>query len=251
MRRRTKKSKRVVRRGQRKHRGGSWQSVIPAMIAEARTVQTAASNMDSYNAPFLVAGSTAVAILLHELLTADGAILTAEEQAEGEAVLTGLQKPDDLDFKFRSQGGIFSDHIRSDAAAPAAPVLAPAPGKLGLRLSISTSFTTTNDCSQYVDLAGFRCCHPLEESPIFTPYANTGTTLFSKVEFHAPREFRQRPMHAIHIQGLDVLGLREILFLYERYEVAANAPKLAAIRYLLRTVEAHPELAEKYTGKRF
>lgn len=244
------------RRGGRRRRyvgrvGGSWLNQLPAMIAEARTLQTLANDMDSYNAPFLVAGSTAVAILLHELLTADATSLSPAEHAEGQTLLASLQKPDDLDFKFRNRsgGGPFRDSIQDETSSAAKEELPL--GRVGSRgLSLRLSRIDDTSCQQYVDLAGFRCCYPLEESPIFLPRDGALPSAFSKVEFHAPREFRRLPMHAVHIAGVDMLSVQDMLALYERYEIAANTPKLAALHYIQQVVGAHPAIREKYMGLR-
>lgn len=222
-------------------RGGSLPDWLPTILGEAARIQALATSMDEYNQPFLIAGSTAVAAYIHELLTTDVSVLTPTEIAEGQTVMAALKKPDDLDFKYRRQGGLFEDHILQTQPMPQAPET-----NAGPALNFSFLQSTFNDCQQYIDIADYRCCEFWEENPIFYPQKDAP---FSKLEFHAPREFKRKRMHAAKIGGLDLLGIQDVMTLYTNHETNGNAPKLVALRYILSMLEMHTELAEKYIGQ--
>jgi hypothetical protein len=202
------KSRRSRRsRKSRRMRGGAWLD----MIAEATRIQAEANAMDPASAPYLVAGSTAVAIYLHDLIQN-----VTEDRKEGQTLFASLKKPDDLDFKYRGPGRLFYDHI----------------------------VRNEHTC---VYLAGFRCCD-LCDSPIFDPLPGT-VTQFSKLEFHMPSHFRRMRIHRSQVSGVELLGIKELYDLYLRHEVAENAPKISALQYIMRMVEKYPEIAEKYYGQ--
>lgn len=229
--RRTRKTRRTRRRTRKARRGGAhW---LPALQAETAALQRLANAKDPYNRPFLVTGSTAVALFLFELLTSDATYLTATERAEGEAHRTALAKPADLDFKYRRQGPLF------DAQAGG--------GLFDLSALLGSENTT---CEDFILLDGFRCCEPWEENPIFKRLPDT-ESLFEKVEFHTPREYRRKRMPIARIGEVEMLGMADVLGFYETYTRAGeNAPKMAVLRWMMGVLERHPELADKYLGSR-
>ncbi len=191
-------------------------------MEEAIQIAKQAAAMDPTHV-FALAGSTAVHLYLQELLTSP---LTSADKKEAERLLGTLAVPDDLDFKYQRQGLLFENHIVEKPREPSNT-------SRGLTLNLSTFLENTNltECPQYVDLAGFRCCDPYEESPIFHKLPGT-TSAFSKLEFHAPKELRRKPMEVVEIAGIPVLSVNNMLELYGRYEVSANQPKMAALAFV-------------------
>lgn len=240
------------------------------IIQHAKRIQTAAHALDEFH-EFAIGGSAAVHIFLYELLTTDRAALSPEEAEQAANLLETLAAPNDLDFKYQKQGRIFADAI---VHTKPAPVLAPAPVptpvlsmpsfggpkglglKLGIpslapmSLSIATEHTKSNsnsECESYIDLEEFRCCDPPSGSPIFTPRQGvTNATPFEVIEFNPPQEFKNRRIPIVEIANLQMLGIRALTNLYEKYERKRNAPKLSALRWILNFLNSHPELAEKY-----
>ncbi len=215
--RKTRKARKTRRRSrQQRQQGGSH------FLEEAIQIAKQAAAMDPTHV-FALAGSTAVHLYLQELLTSP---LTSADKKEAERLLGTLTVPDDLDFKYKRQGLLFENHIVEKPREPSNT-------SRGLTLNLSTFLENTNltDCPQYVDLAGFRCCDPYEESPIFHKLPGT-TSAFSKLEFHAPKEFRRKPMEVVEIAGIPVLSVNNMLELYGRYEVSANQPKMAALAFV-------------------
>ncbi len=214
--------------------GGSWHAFLPAMIAEAARIQAEATSMDRFNQPFAIAGSVAVAVYLYNILQSGK--LSKDQQAQGEALFAALAKPDDLDFKYRRQGPLFSDYIQGngDNNAFSAP-------NIPFSLSLNLSRFKGGACRKYVDLAGFRTCEPEEHSPIFRPHSNVGITKFSKVEFDAPAAFAFRPMHISKVAGLDLLEIKDLIFLYEKHaeEDDVSLPhKLHALNFVREKIES-------------
>ncbi len=210
LRLRSRKSRRTKRRVG--HVGGSWHALLPAMIAEAAHIQAEATSMDRFNRPFAIAGSVAVAVYLYNILQSGK--LSKDQQTHGESLFAALAKPDDLDFKYRRQGPLFSDFVQggdngdNDAfGTPNNP----------FSLSLNMSRFRGGACRKYVDLAGFRTCEPEEHSPIFRPHSNIGITKFSKVDFDAPAAFALKPMRISHVAGLDLLEIKDLIFLYEKH----------------------------------
>jgi hypothetical protein len=195
------------------------------MIQEAIRIAKEAAAMDDTHV-FALAGSTAIHLYLHELLKHP---LTTEDKKEAERLLETLAAPDDLDFKYKRHGPIFAKHIVKRTKPPVATTTTIPT----LDLSSFLEESTPDTCQSYVDLAGFRCCDPYEESPIFHKLPET-TSAFSKLEFHAPKEFRRKPMETVEISGIPVLSIDNMLDLYGRYEVSGNHPKRVALTFIDR-----------------
>jgi hypothetical protein len=243
----TRRNKKRSTTRKRKQRGGmpSW---YPQVVDEARTIQQTAHSMDDTNRPFLIAGSTAVLIYLYELLTTDRGYLTQEEYNKGIELLRSLKKPDDLDFKYKRQYTLFHDHIHKNASNNKPNK---STNKLQLDLSQFTAKTVNiTTCPQYVDLAGFRCCDTWEENPIFEPLPDT-VSIFSKIEFNYPREFRRKPMHTANIGKLALLGIKDVYILYDNHTAAGNIDihKIAALEFIIDIISNIPELSTKYIGE--
>jgi hypothetical protein len=191
-------------------------------LDEAIRIAKEAAAMDPDHT-FALAGSTAVHLYLQELLKSP---LSSADRREGERLLGTLASPDDLDFKYKRYGPIFDKHIHTKTPRVTTTSTFPT-----LNLSPFLEESNLESCVSYVDLAGFRSCDPYEESPIF--YKLPGTvSAFSKLEFHAPREFRRKPMHVVEIAGIPVLSVDNMIELYSKYEVSANHPKLAALAFI-------------------
>ncbi len=199
-------------------------------MEEAIRIAKEAAAMDSDHT-FALAGSTAVHLYLQELLKSP---LSSVDRREGERLLGSLASPDDLDFKYKRYGPLFAKYIVEKPRHPTST---------GLTLNLSAFLEETNleSCLSYVDLAGFRSCDPYEESPIFHKLPGT-VSAFSKLEFHAPREFRRKPMHFVEIAGIPVLSIDNMIELYSKYEVSANHPKLAALAFIADRTEKYSSL---------
>lgn len=214
------------------------------VLLETYHIQSTANTMDGPNLPFLVAGSTAVAIYLYHLLTVDSHILTKKEYENGIELFTALKKPDDLDFKYKRYDALFYDHIHRSNKTN---------NRTTNSLKLDMSFLSSN-CNDYIDLAGFRCCDPFEESPIFTPLPGTAS-IFSKIEFHAPREFRRKSMHHTSISNgeytIQLLGINDLFLLYDNHTAGDNidTPKIAALEFIIKMIKDAPEIARKYIGE--
>jgi hypothetical protein len=242
----TRRNKKRSTTRKRKQRGGmhSW---YPQVVDEARTIQQTATSMDDTNRPFLIAGSTAVLIYLYELLTTDRGYLTQEEYNKGTELLKNLKKPDDLDFKYKRQDTLFHDHIHKNTSNNK-----PANNKsLQLNLSQFTAKTVNiTTCQEYVDLAGFRCCDTWEENPVFDPIPDT-VSIFSKIEFHYPKEFRRKPMHTANIGELALLGIKDVYMLYDNHTAGGNIDthKIAALEFINNIISKTPSITDKYIGE--
>ncbi len=226
--RKTRKAPKTRRRSRSQRRqGGSH------FLEEAIRIAKEATAMDPSHV-FALAGSTAVHLYLQELLTHP---LDLADKEEAERLLETLAAPDDLDFKYKRNGPLFANHVVEK------PRQLPNTSR-GLTLNLSAFLEEPNleSCLSYVDLAGFRCCDPYEESPIFHKLPGT-TSAFSKLEFHAPKEFRRKPMETVEIRGIPVLSINTMLELYGRYEVSANQAKMAALAFVA-------SIFEKYSSHR-
>ncbi len=216
------------------------------MIQEAIRIAKEAAAMDDMHV-FALAGSTAIHLYLHELLKHP---LTPEDKKEAERLLGTLAAPDDLDFKYKRYGPIFAKHIvkrtnPSVATTTTNPSVATTTTIPTLDLSSFLEESTPDTCQTYVDLAGFRCCDPYEESPIFHKLPET-TSAFSKLEFHAPKEFRRKPMETVEITGITVLSVENMIELYSKYEVSTNHPKLVALTFIDRNYNMIKNLKNTY-----
>ncbi len=246
--------------------GGVQVTEMSEILTHARRLQQAAQSMDEFHL-FAIGGSTAVAIFMHELLTADVDRLSDIQKREGSNLFESLKSPDDLDFKYQKQGRIFDDAIQRSAQSVVHSqpfTLAPVPSRptfskpgLGLSLSMPTlsptppptslSLTTSakKDCDTWIDIAEFRCCDPPAGSPIFYPNPTTSSP-FSKIEFNPPSDFKFKPMLTVKIHGLTLLGARALLYLYEKYTRQENTYKVSALKWLVSCLKEMPDLATKY-----
>lgn len=214
------------------------------VLFETYHIQSTATTMDSSNLPFLVGGSTAVAIYLYHLLTVDSQILTKKEYEKGLELFASLKKPDDLDFKYKRYDALFYKHIHRSNKK----------NNLSTNsLKLDMSFLSSK-CDDYIDLAGFRCCDPFEESPIFTPMPGT-SSIFSKIEFNPPREFRRKPMHNTSISNgeytIQLLGIKDLFMLYDNHTAGGNIDthKIAALEFIINNISKDPEIEKKYIGE--
>lgn len=213
------------------------------VLLETHHIQSIAAKMDGPNLPFLVAGSTAVVIYMYHLLTVDSWLLAKKEYEKGLELFAALKRPDDLDFKYKRYDTLFDEHIyRSNTKN----------NRATNSLTLDMSFLRKNNCDEYIELAGFRCCDPFEESPIFTPLPGTAS-IFSKIEFHAPREFRRKRMHHTSISNgedtIQLLGINDMYDLYDKYTAIGNSPKIDALEFIIKHIAKEPEVAKKYIGE--
>ena len=202
------------------------------MLQETVRIAKTAAKMDDTHV-FALAGSTAVHLFLTELLKHS---LNPADKEEGERLLGSLAPPDDLDFKYKRYGPIFAEHIVNHAQATSQST--------GLTLDFSfLQESNPETCQTYVDLAGFRSCDPYEESPIFQKLPGTAS-IFSKLEFHAPKEFRRKPMNTVDLAGISVLNVDDMIALYtnhqEEGQLAANAPKRAVLAFVQDMYQKYP-----------
>lgn len=238
------KSKRISRKrqGTRKQnqRGGSYiPDWVPAYLVKAMELQQLAFTMDSKHT-FLISGSVAILMYLHELVTVDHSALTEAELQDCLRFLQTLPKPNDLDFKYMEDSEtLFDMQVRHDPTKQAS---------MYNTVSIAS-------CPSFVEFDIYRACMPMAKDISFeqrTPSA----ALFDTVDFTQVKKARRsrKPVayKAILSDSVIVMGVANMYEFYRENERedGSDRIKLAALDRIRTVLSGNSMLAQKYNGVR-
>ncbi len=254
-------------------KGGSFPSWWEPVLAESKFLFDESSKYESYFT-LLITGSVAIVYYLNELLTTDIANISESDQSILRDFVIHLKKPDDLDifypFMFREGSYIFYDvttkileeyRAAKSAAKPAesgsSAVSAPQLSlgmSLGLSLGLSIKDNPENDvktCEAYLDIGAFRqCAANVRQDITFErrpDYEERGlVSVFEKIDFNRLKYRDENPYKYVEINGVKILGIKNLIELYRLTERGVDATKIGILNKLIEIISKNDELIKKY-----
>jgi hypothetical protein len=229
--------------------GGNIPDWFNQYIAEVQKIQRIALDIDKNHHNFLVAGSNAVIFYLNELITVDSKILSVENRTELLRIASIINKPNDLDFKYKNNGTpLFHQKIDEVKTAyeAAHPAPAAAPGKFSFKLEIPDINVET--CPTYIDIEAFRACLPaIGEDAMFKKVSGKHN-IFGGIDFD---RLKWEALRGSTINDTLILGLDDLIKLYTINRTHEDDLKMAALDLIhkcVNTAGVPIEIIAKYTG---
>ena len=229
--------------------GGNIPDWFNLYITEVRRIQRIALDIDKNHHNFLVAGSNAVIFYLNELLTIDSKILSAEDRTELLRIASIINRPNDLDFKYKNNGTqLFNEKIDEVKTAyeAAHPAPAAAPGKFSFKLEIPDINVET--CPTYIDIEAFRACLPaIGEDAMFKKVSGKDN-IFGGIDFD---RLKWAVLRGSTINESLILGLDDLIRLYTVNRTHEDDLKITALELIHKCINIAGvpiEITSKYTG---
>jgi len=221
----------------------TWWNLV---INEAKRLQKIALTMDNNHHDFFISGSNAVVIFINELLTVDKHLLNEDNKVKLMDLIQKMQKPDDLDFKYKDvHMPLFHAEVEKVIDANQ-PKLIQQVKPLSLMLSLDSINENIDNCPQYIDIDAFRACLTGIGLDAIFEKRKDADSIFSKIDFD---RYRRRVFKITTISDIKIMGLDDLIQIYEDNKGPNDEIKIEALKFIKSCIEKNNEILAKYIGK--